>query len=50
LTIKTTLDINIQNIAEKSVKDNMPILYDRGGNNRSMVHIDTYSGDVLAYV
>ena len=50
LTIKTTLDINMQNIAEKSVQDNMPILYDRGGNNRSMIHIDTYSGDVLAYV
>lgn len=50
LTIKTTLDVNIQNIAEKSIQDNMPILYDRGGNNRSMVHIDTISGDVLAYV
>jgi penicillin-binding protein 1A len=50
LVIKTTLDINIQNIAEKSVQDNMPILYDRWGNNRSMIHIDTTSWDVLAYV
>jgi len=50
LTIKTTLDINIQTIAEKSVQDNMPILYDRWGNNRSMIHVDTASGDVLAYV
>jgi penicillin-binding protein 1A len=30
LTIKTTLDINVQNIAEQAIKDNMPILYDRG--------------------
>jgi membrane peptidoglycan carboxypeptidase len=50
MTIKTTLDINIQNIAEKSIQDNMPILYDRGGNNRSMIHVDTISWDVLAYV
>lgn len=50
LTIKTTLDINVQNIAEQSIKDNMPILYDRGWNNRSMIHVDTTSGDVLAYV
>lgn len=50
IQVKTTLDINIQNIAEKAVKDNMSALYDRGGNNRSMLHIDTNSGDVLAYV
>jgi membrane peptidoglycan carboxypeptidase len=50
LIIKTTLDINIQNIAEKSIQDNMSILYDRWGNNRSMIHVDTISGDVLAYV
>ena len=50
IQIKTTLDINMQTIAEKSVKDNMPILYDRWWNNRSLLHIDTTNGDVLAYV
>lgn len=50
LQIKTTLDNNIQKIAEKAVKDNMPILIDRWWNNRSMIHIDSISGDVLAYV
>lgn len=50
LVIKTSLDSKIQDIAEKSIKDNMPILYDRWWNNRSMIHIDTLSGDVLAYV
>ena len=50
LQIKTSLDENIQKLAEQAVKDNMPILIDRGGNNRSMIHIDTISGDVLAYV
>lgn len=43
LQIVTTLDNNIQTIAEKAVKDNMPILIDRGGNNRSMIHIDSIS-------
>lgn len=28
----------------------MPLLHDRGGNNRSMIHVDTNNGDVLAYV
>ena len=50
MQIKTSLDENIQKLAEQAVKDNMPILIDRGGNNRSLIHIDTISGDVLAYV
>ena len=50
IKIKTTLDLDIQEVAEKSIKDNMPILYDRWGNNRSLLHIDTTNGDVLAYV
>lgn len=50
IQITTTLDSAIQTIAEQAVKDNMPLLHDRGGNNRSMIHIDTLSGDVLAYV
>jgi membrane peptidoglycan carboxypeptidase len=50
IQIKTTLDLDIQEVAEKAVSDNMPILYDRGGNNRSLLHVDTTNGDVLAYV
>lgn len=50
LQIKTSLDYSIQQIAEQSVRDNMALLYDRGGNNRSMIHVDTVNGDILAYV
>lgn len=50
LQITTTLDNKIQTIAETAVRDNMPLLYDRWWNNRSMIHVDTLSGDVLAYV
>ena len=50
LTIKTSLDDKTQDIAEKAIAENMPILHDRWWNNRSMLYIDTTNGDVLAYV
>ena len=50
LQIRTSLDKNIQDIAELAVKNNMPLLNDRGWNNRSMIHLDSTNGDVLAYV
>lgn len=49
-TIQTSLDYSIQLIAEQSIKNNMPVVHDNGWNNRSLIHIDAMSGDVLAYV
>jgi len=50
IKITTTLDRDIQQVAEKSITDNMQILHDRWWNNRSLLHVDTTNGDVLAYV
>ncbi len=49
-TIKTTLDLNIQKIAEDALQANNPALQDNGANNSSMLYLDTTNGEVLAYV
>lgn len=49
-TVKTTLDLNIQKIAEAAIQANNPALQDNGANNSSMLYVDTKNGDVLAYV
>lgn len=48
--IKTTLDLDIQNKAEKAIKDNKDMMDYYGANNEAMVYLDSQNGDVLAYV
>lgn len=48
--VKTTLDLNIQQVAEEAIVANNNVLQDNGANNSSMIYLDTKNGDVLAYV
>ena len=50
LTIKTTLDAQSQDIAEKSITDNFATIQSYWANNSSLVYLDSRNGDVLAYV
>lgn len=50
MTIKTTLDIKAQDIAEASITDNMKTVTGYGANNSSLLYLDSLNGDVLAYV
>ncbi len=49
-TITTTLDWNMQQIAEKAVADNMNNIVKRNGNNAAAVAIDVPTNQVLAMV
>lgn len=49
-TIVTTLDQDIQEIAETAIRKYMPLVQQKGGSNRSMVYVDSTNGDILAYV
>lgn len=49
-TIKTSLDLKLQKIAEAALLANNPVLQDNGANNSSMIYFDSKNGDVLAYV
>ncbi len=49
-TIKTTLDLKIQKMAEDAIVANNASLQDNWANNSSMLYLDTTNGDVLAYV
>lgn len=48
--IKTSLDLNMQTLAEESINSNVSILQENGANNSSMIYLDSQNGDVLAYV
>jgi membrane peptidoglycan carboxypeptidase len=50
LVVKTTLDLDIQDIAEKSLLDNVDALAVYWATNESMVYLDTENGDILAYI
>jgi membrane peptidoglycan carboxypeptidase len=50
LVVKTTLDMDVQEIAEKSILNNKDSLDMYGATNQSMIYLDTESGDILAYV
>lgn len=50
LVIKTTLDGQAQEAAEKSITDNIQAINGYGANNSSLVYLDSRDGDVLAYV
>lgn len=50
LTIKTTLDLDIQEIAESSLKNNKSKLEVYGATNEAMLYLDSTNWDILAYV
>ncbi len=49
-TIVTTIDNDIQKIAEDSIQKYMGVVQQKGGSNRAMVYLDSKNGDILAYV
>lgn len=49
-TIKTSLDLNMQKLAEEALTSNVGVMQENGANNSSMIYLDTKNGDVLAYV
>ena len=49
-TIKTSLDYNIQKIAEQTVKDWSNYLEKKWANNAALIYTDSKNGDILAYV
>lgn len=50
LVVKTSLDYEIQKMAEEAFKNNVRTLYENWANNSSMIYVNTDNGDVLAYV
>lgn len=50
LTITTSLDLDIQKMAEKAVSDNIKSINWYGASNTAMIHLDSLRGDILAYV
>lgn len=50
LVIKTTLDYDIQKIAEQALNGNVSTLKTYGATNSSMIYLDSKNGDVIAYV
>ena len=50
LIVKTSLDYNIQQMAEEAFKNNVRTLYENGANNSSLLYVNTDNWDVLAYV
>ena len=50
LTIKTSLDLDIQEIAESSLKNNKSKLEVYGATNEAMIYLDSINWDILAYV
>ena len=50
LTVKTSLDLDIQEIAESSLKNNKSKLEVYWATNEAMIYLDSINWDVLAYV
>jgi len=48
--VKTTLDLEIQKVAEQALIANNGVLQEHGANNSAMIYLDSKNGDVLAYV
>jgi len=50
-TVTTTLDLEVQELAEKAVEEQGPAVFERrGASNAGLVAVDPNSGDVLAMV
>ncbi len=50
LEIRTTLDLEVQKMAEQAITDNYEDVKYYGWNNNAMVYINSQNGDVLWYV
>lgn len=50
LTIKTTLDYDIQKLAELSIEENVSHYASYNASNAWLVYLDSLNGDILAYV
>ena len=50
LVVKTTLDYDLQKMAESAFQNNVRTLYENWANNSSMIYVNTDNWDVLAYV
>lgn len=50
LTIQTSLDYNIQKMAEESIAENQPTADQYKANNAAMMYVNSLDGDVTAYV
>lgn len=50
LVVKTTLDYEIQKLAENALTNNKAAFFENGATNGSMLYIDSQNWDVLAYV
>lgn len=49
IVVKTSLDYEMQKLAEESMLANMGVLQENGANNSAMIYLDSKNGDVLAY-
>ncbi len=50
LTVKTTLDYDIQKIGEQLIKENSNNLTSHGASNQAMLYLDSDNGEILAYI
>lgn len=50
LIVKTTLDYEVQKLAEAALTNNKSSFFENGATNGSMLYLDSHNGDVLAYV
>ncbi len=50
LVVKTTLDMDIQDIAEQALLNNVDALDMYGATNEAMIYLDSQNWDVLAYI
>lgn len=50
LIIRTSLDYEIQQIAEDAIHSSKEKIVGHGGNNEAMLYFDSENGDILAYV
>lgn len=50
LTVVTTLDYEMQQMAESSILENKEKLISNKANNSSLIYADSQNGDILAYV
>ncbi len=50
LVIKTSLDYNIQKLAQDSIEENLWVLQKYNANNAAILYVDSKNGDILAYV
>ena len=50
LVVRTTLDYDVQQQAERVLRENEKEIFENGANNSAMLYLNTDNGDVLAYV